>query len=92
MTSGTPFFIINRAKVEQLVAALKPELVPPLHSIQSGGGRVAVMNYTRSRRTRRRWFRFTVGWGTWFSNRRVALRDRWFWMRTLPDYRGASLR
>ena len=31
----------------------------------------------------------TVGWGTWFGNRRVGLRDRWFRLRTSGSYRGA---
>jgi len=31
----------------------------------------------------------TVGWGTWFGNRRVGLRDRWFRLRTTGSYRGA---
>jgi hypothetical protein len=31
----------------------------------------------------------TVGWGTWFGNRRVGLRDRWFRLRTTSSYRGA---
>ena len=31
----------------------------------------------------------TVGWGTWFGNRRVGLRDRWFRLRTSSSYRGA---
>jgi hypothetical protein len=31
----------------------------------------------------------TVGWGTWFDNRRVGLRDRWFRLRTTSSYRGA---
>jgi hypothetical protein len=31
----------------------------------------------------------TVGWGVWFGNRRVGLRDRWFRLRTSASYRGA---
>jgi hypothetical protein len=31
----------------------------------------------------------TVGWGVWFGNRRVGLRDRWFRLRTVNSYRGA---
>jgi Clp amino terminal domain, pathogenicity island component len=31
----------------------------------------------------------TVGWGVWFGNRRVGLRDRWFRLRTINSYRGA---
>jgi hypothetical protein len=29
-----------------------------------------------------------VGWAAWFSNRHVALRDRWFRLRTTRHYRG----
>jgi Clp amino terminal domain, pathogenicity island component len=31
----------------------------------------------------------TAGWGVWFGNRRVGLRDRWFRLRTANSYRGA---
>jgi hypothetical protein len=42
------------------------------------------------RRTGRRWIpSFTAGWGTWFSNRRIGIRNKWFWLRTLYAYRGA---
>jgi len=82
----------HRAQVEQLVRAFNADLAPA-DSIQPASGRVAVANYTRRPRSRRRRrFRFTVGWDTWFSNRRVGLRDRWFWLRTLPDYRRAPQR
>jgi hypothetical protein len=82
----------HRGQIEQRVTALNPGLVPP-RSFEPGGGRVAVANDTRSpRNRRRRRFRFAAGWGRWFSNRRVALRDRWFWLRTLPDYRRAPQR
>ena len=30
----------------------------------------------------------TVGWATWFGNRQVGLRDRWFRLRTSWHYRG----
>jgi hypothetical protein len=33
--------------------------------------------------------RVAVGCSVWFRNRQVGLRDRWFWLRTIPDYRGA---
>lgn len=35
-----------------------------------------------------RFLNVTVGWAAWFANRRVALRDRWFRLRTAWDYRG----
>lgn len=82
----------HRARIEQLVMALRPALVTSCPT-QSRGSSVAVMTYTRGRRSRRRrWFRFSAGWGTWCSNRWVALRDRWLWLRTLPAYRGAPER
>jgi hypothetical protein len=31
---------------------------------------------------------FTVGWGTWFQNRQVGLRWRWFRLRTRSAFRG----
>lgn len=30
-----------------------------------------------------------AGWPTWFRARRRELRERWFWLVTLPDYSGA---
>ncbi len=44
----------------------------------------------RRMRRRRRFplLRFTIGWGTWLSNRRVQIWDRWFRLRTLDAYRG----
>lgn len=48
---------------------------------------VAVMSgFVRQRR--RRWLGFTIGWGTWFRNRQVGVRDRWFEFRTRSAYRG----
>jgi hypothetical protein len=43
----------------------------------------------RWQRRRRRLPNLTVGWGTWFGNRRVSMRDRWFRLRTRHSYRGA---
>jgi len=46
-------------------------------------------------RLARRWVRHrrlprvTVGWGVWFGNRWVSVRDRWFLLRTRAAYRGA---
>jgi hypothetical protein len=54
---------------------------------------VGVMVTRRSgwlRHYRHRWLGFTVGWGAWFSNRRVGMRHRWFRLRTVAYYRGAS--
>lgn len=38
---------------------------------------------------RRGFLNVTVGWGVWFRNRQVGLRDRWFRLRTIRSYRGA---
>jgi Clp amino terminal domain, pathogenicity island component len=70
-------------QVERLAAQAKPGLIQPRH----GWPRhpiampVSVVHY-------RRRLSFALGWGTWFSNRWVGLRDRWFQFRTIPDYRG----
>lgn len=77
-------------RVEQLVAASRPDLGIEVSSQRKTPVGMALplrgrANWWR----RRRWLRFTVGWGCWFSNRRVGLRDRWFRIRTLRDYRRA---
>lgn len=41
-----------------------------------------------SGRRRRRVPNFMVGWPTWFANRRVAMRDRWFRLTSARAYRG----
>lgn len=77
-------------RVEQLAAHAKPDLVDrrelqarfPIATTVSGPPHPW-------RRRRRQWLGFTVGWGTWFSNRRVGLRDRWFRVLTAIDYRDA---
>jgi Clp amino terminal domain, pathogenicity island component len=48
------------------------------------------LDRARARRGRRRpgLLSFTVGWDAWLRNRRVGLRDRWFWLRTARRYRG----
>jgi hypothetical protein len=38
----------------------------------------------------RRWACLLAGWGVWFGNRRVGVRDRWFRLRTRASYRGSS--
>jgi hypothetical protein len=77
-------------RVEQLVAQAHPELIDQ-RSTQTSFP-IARMVTTQAhpwRRRRRRWLGFTVGWGTWFSNRWVEMRDRWFRVVTIVDYRGA---
>ena len=82
-------------RVEQLVAQAHPELIgdrsarilSPTTSFPIA--RIVTARAHPWRRRRRRWLGFTVGWGTWFSNRRVGMRDRWFRLVTVVDYRGA---
>ncbi len=82
-------------RVEQLVAQSHPELIDdrsartlsPTTSFPIA--RMVTAQAHPWRRWRRRWLGFTVGWGTWFSNRWVGLRDRWFRLLTVVDYRGA---
>jgi hypothetical protein len=77
-------------KVEALAHRARPDLVETRQQMrerhQSGPYLRAVS------RPRRIWERrvpgFMVGWPTWFSNRREGLRDKYFWLITLPDYRG----
>ena len=76
-------------RVEQLAAQAKPGLVE-LRSSRPRFATARMMPVRRSHRRRwRKWLRFTVGWGTWLSNRQVGLRDRWFRVLTIGDYKGA---
>ncbi|MHB8449894.1 MAG: Clp protease N-terminal domain-containing protein [Mycobacteriales bacterium] len=78
-------------RVEELVALAKPDLVERRSSRPRDP--IAIPIPAVRRRFRRpRWMNFTVGWGTWFANRGVGLRDRWFRLRTMTDYRGAPSR
>jgi len=78
--------------VEQQVKRARPDLPGP----PSARDRAQAMALSRRhRRLRRRGilgftFRHVlVGWGAWFGNRRVGLRDRWFRLRTINSYRDA---
>jgi hypothetical protein len=77
--------------VEARVAQARPDIVPQREDQPNGSGVHTVFIGGRlAPRLRRRWIpSFTIGWGTWFSNRWVGLRDKWFWLRTLSAYRGA---
>ncbi len=74
--------------VEVRVAQARPDIVrqrednPAIFMVSMSGQFL--------RWARRKWIpSFTVGWGTWFSNRLIGLRNRWFWLRTLNAYRHA---
>jgi Clp amino terminal domain, pathogenicity island component len=71
-------------RVQQLVAEARPDLARPGHP----GGRRAGAIGGRRRPRPRGFLTFTVGWGVWFGNRWVGLRDRWFRLRTIRYYRG----
>ena len=68
---------------------------PDLPAAASARDRAQARTTALARRHRRRPGRtlalrnVTVGWGTWFGNRRMGLRDRWFRLRTTSSYRGA---
>jgi Clp amino terminal domain, pathogenicity island component len=68
---------------------------PDLPGAPSAADRAQARAVVLARRHRRRPGRSsalrnaTVGWGTWFDNRRVNLRNRWFRLRTTNSYRGA---
>ncbi|MHB8504962.1 MAG: hypothetical protein ACYDEN_04475 [Acidimicrobiales bacterium] len=77
-------------RVERRAAQARPDLVERRASRPRGPVGSAVPTQRRRRRPRRPlWLNFTVGWGTWLSNRQVGARDRWFRLRTLGCYRGA---
>jgi hypothetical protein len=78
-------------EVGRRVERARPELPQPPHPRDHAQARAMAL----SRRHRRRRGRaltlrsVTVGWGVWFGNRRVGLRDRWFRLRTTNSYRDA---
>jgi hypothetical protein len=79
----------HSARVEQRAAEATSYFVA-FRSAQPHGQ--AGMFFTTSRRRFYRvphWLSFTVGWGTWFGNRRVRLRNLWFHLRTLGYFRHA---
>jgi hypothetical protein len=76
--------------VEARASLARPDLVPQRKS--DGHDSVietaAMFGRIAHRPRRRRILPFTVGWGTWFSNRWIGLRNKWFRLRTLRAYRG----
>jgi len=75
-------------RVEHLAAQAKPDLVDR-RSLQPRFPIARPISRSPHPLHRRQRLGCTVGWGTWFSNRRVGLRDRWFRVLTALDYRGA---
>lgn len=83
----------HRDRVDRLVAQASPGLVerqPRGNTAHQTATLVHVAaGSSRRARLRRVRFRFPTGWRTWFSNRRVGLRNRWFCLRTARSYKGA---
>jgi hypothetical protein len=77
----------HRHLVHRAAAAARPDLVPP----PPAAATMPVVTSLHGRRRRRppRRLRFTVGWATWFGNRRVGIRNRVFAIRVARSYRGA---
>jgi hypothetical protein len=81
----------HASEVGRRVKRARPDLPQP----PSPGDRALARGMALSRRHRRHRGRtlalrnLTAGWGVWFGNRRVGLRDRWFRLRTTSSYRGA---
>jgi hypothetical protein len=73
--------------VAQCVAQARPDLAR--RARETAAPSAGPSARPRRRLPRRRPFlTVTVGWATWFDNRRVGLRDRWFRLRTTAHYRG----
>jgi hypothetical protein len=72
-------------RVGQRMAAARPDLTTLHRAPRRPAGATAMS----SSRCRRAFLNLTVGWGAWFRNRQVGLRDRWFRLRTIRSYRGA---
>jgi hypothetical protein len=70
--------------VERLVADRRPDLAG---RVMARGDPVRMLFRARGRR--RAFGHVAASWSVWFRNRQVGLRDRWFWLRTTPHYRGA---
>jgi Clp amino terminal domain, pathogenicity island component len=70
------------AEVTRRVAEARPDLGP--------SPRRPPLRYRRRRRHRLPWLpAIHGGLAAWLGNRRVSVRDRWFWLRTRASYRGA---
>jgi Clp amino terminal domain, pathogenicity island component len=71
----------HRRVVEQRLAPVQAQFGHP----QLSG--TDMSSWIHARR-RRRVPNFMVGWPTWFANRRVGMRDRWFRLTSAHAYRG----
>lgn len=75
---------LHHDEIERLIAGVLPEYADRYRSLRADGA----LRLERLRRRRRRLPNFMVGWPTWFANRRVGLRNRWFALTSRAAYRG----
>ena len=78
----------HSAEVERRASRARPDLAGPQRAPGRTVGAPGLMYIHRWHR-RHGLLNVTVGWGVWLHNRQVGLRDRWFRLRTIPDYRGS---
>jgi Clp amino terminal domain, pathogenicity island component len=87
------YSLISRhgSEVARHVERARPDLAKPPRPRDRAEARAVALARGRRRRLGRTVAlrHVTVGWGVWFGNRRVGLRDRWFRLRTTSSYRGA---
>jgi hypothetical protein len=76
-------------RVEQRAAQANSEFTVP-RSRTSEKWEKWLMTTGGPRRRRPGCLMFTVGWGTWFANRRIGLRNKWFHLRTMRYWRHAT--
>jgi hypothetical protein len=74
--------------VGQRVGQARPDLVEACPS-QAAPSRPDLISSGHRRYRRPRFLDFTIGWGAWFENRQVGIRDGWFRFQTIHYYRGA---
>ena len=77
-------------RVETLAHEARPDLVQTRQQLKERYQRSMplLVHQQQPRAWRRIAPNFMVGWPTWFSNRRVGLRDKYFRLVTAPAYRG----
>ncbi len=79
----------HRQRVEELAHAARPDVVEMRPQRPEGPFLVSTSVRRVPRSLRSRYVpTFTVGWGTWFSNRRIGVRNKLFWLETRSAYRG----